>query len=87
MKFYPPHYLLLLSLCMLSTWYFGNTEPQSFYFMILGLSLIGLGFVSPARVNTIDFVKIASTGNAADFGDLTSARQQSFACSNGHGGL
>ena len=45
MKFYPPHYLLLLSLCMLSTWYFGNTEPQSFYFMILGLSLIGLGFV------------------------------------------
>ena len=45
MKFYPPHYLLLLSLCMLSTWYFGNIEPQSFYFMILGLGLIGLGFV------------------------------------------
>ncbi len=47
----------------------------------------GQGGPSDALLNTIDFVTITSTGNAADFGDLTSARQQSFACSNGHGGL
>lgn len=60
MKFYPPHYLLLLSLCMLSTWYFGNTEPQSFYFMILGLSLIGLGFVF--ALNSMFRFRKAETG-------------------------
>jgi hypothetical protein len=38
-------------------------------------------------VNTIDYVTIASTGNATDFGDLTAAVYGLAACSNAHGGL
>ena len=37
--------------------------------------------------NIIEYVTIASTGNAADFGDLLAANGQISACSNGHGGL
>tara|TARA_B100001778_G_C18486575_1_gene582983 strand:- start:33 stop:992 length:960 start_codon:yes stop_codon:yes gene_type:complete len=45
---------------------------------------------SPANntaVNTIDFITIATTGDASDFGDLTVSRWVLSACSNGHGGL
>ena len=45
MKFYPPHYLLALSLCMLATWFFGETSPQTLPFILVGLSLIGFGFL------------------------------------------
>ena len=45
MKFYPPHYLLVLSLCMLLTWYFGESSPQNLPLIIFGLGLIGLGFL------------------------------------------
>jgi len=45
MKFYPPHYLLVLSLCMLVTWYFGESSPQTLPLIIIGLGLIGLGFL------------------------------------------
>jgi hypothetical protein len=38
-------------------------------------------------INVIDYVTIASTGNATDFGDLTYATGQLGACSNAHGGL
>ena len=31
-----------------------------------------MGGVTPSRVNTVEFVTIASAGNAQDFGDLTS---------------
>ena len=39
---------------------------------------------SPAATysNTIDYITIATTGNAADFGDLTSARRDLAACSS-----
>lgn len=38
--------------------------------------------------NTIDYVTIASTGNATDFGDLIQATAQGIGgCSSGHGGL
>ena len=37
--------------------------------------------------NVIDYVTIASTGNATDFGDLTVARSQNAATSNSHGGV
>jgi hypothetical protein len=37
--------------------------------------------------NTIQFVTIATTGNATDFGDLISANRQPAACSDSHGGL
>ena len=45
MKFYPPHYLLVLSLCMLLTWYFGESSPQNLPLIIFGLGLIGFGFL------------------------------------------
>ena len=43
---------------------------------------------SPTAVtNIIDYITILTTGNALDFGDLSQARTQVAACSNGHGGL
>ena len=46
----------------------------------------GGGETSPP-LNTMDYVRIMSAGNAIDFGDLTTARFNAFASSNGHGGL
>jgi len=37
--------------------------------------------------DTIDYITIATTGDATDFGDLTVARQGLAACSSAHGGL
>ena len=37
--------------------------------------------------NKIDYVTIATLGNAVDFGDLTAGAAQHSGCSNGHGGL
>ena len=37
-------------------------------------SLIFGGYAAPASLNTIDFVTIATTGNASDFGDISVAR-------------
>ena len=37
--------------------------------------------------DTIDYVTIAHTGNATDFGNLTAAVSETGGCSNGHGGL
>ena len=39
------------------------------------------------ELNTIDFVIIATTGNAKDFGDLTSSIRLLEATSDSHGGL
>ena len=40
------------------------------------------GEVSPLKRNTIDYITIASAGNATDFGDLTVARQSITSLSN-----
>ena len=48
------------------------------------------GYDSPgssATTNIIDYVTIASTGNAIDFGDMTTVIRQHSACSDSHGGL
>ena len=45
------------------------------------------GSLSPSEVNTIDYVTIATTGDAADFGDLTVAKSQGVGNSDSHGGL
>ena len=37
--------------------------------------------------NVMDYITIASTGNAADFGDLTRDRSGGAGCSDNHGGL
>ena len=36
-----------------------------------GRGITGGGFVSPSSQNVMDFIEIATTGNAQDFGDLT----------------
>lgn len=45
----------------------------------------GIGFT--ATTNTLDYVTIASTGNATDFGDSTSTRYNSGACASSTRGL
>ena len=43
---------------------------------------------SPTYQNLIDFVTLATTGNAADFGDLTEGKLSMSGCtSDSHGGL
>ena len=37
--------------------------------------------------NILEYITIASTGNATDFGDLTSARNSGCGLSDTHGGL
>ena len=47
------------------------------------------GRTSPADTNVIQFVEIATTGNAQDFGDLLTAcnNHSTGGASTGHGGL
>ena len=45
------------------------------------------GGLNPATQNTLDYITIATTGNATDFGDLTASRYSLSACSSAHGGL
>ena len=45
------------------------------------------GFVSPANVNTITFVNIASTGEGTDFGDLIRIISSVGGYSDSHGGI
>ena len=40
-----------------------------------------------ANQDTIDYITIATLGNAQDFGNLAGARREMGSCSNGHGGL
>ena len=49
-----------------------------------GRGLFGGGDPS---TDIIDYITIATLGNAVDFGDLTQDRRHLEACSNGHGGL
>ena len=53
-------------------------------------AIFGAGLIdspSTTRVNTIEFVTIATTGNAQDFGDLTQVRNALAGLSDSHGGL
>ena len=57
-----------------------------------GRGLFGGGCTSPGgsddrHVNTIDYITIASTGNAQDFGDLTYVTRSGCGLSDSHGGL
>ena len=45
------------------------------------------GGTAPGFVNTIDFIQIATTGNAKDFGDIQTTRDRGAGMSTGHGGL
>ena len=75
MKFYPPHYLLVLSLCMLLTWYFGESSPQNLPLIIFGLGLIGLGFL--LAFNSIARFVRAKTG-VVPFSESTTLITEGF---------
>ena len=45
------------------------------------------GYVAPGATNRIDYVTIATTGNASDFGDVTVARYSGSGFSDSHGGI
>jgi len=45
------------------------------------------GGYTPTQVNTMDYVTIASTGDAQDFGDLSQARSSNGACSSSTRGV
>lgn len=50
----------------------------------------GSGYANEAATlqsNVMDYVVIATLANAVDFGDLSTARDGSIACSNAHGGI
>ena len=75
MKFYPPHYLLVLSLCMLLTSYFGESSPQNLPLIIFGLGLIGFGFL--LAFNSIARFIRAKTG-IVPFSDSTTLITEGF---------
>ena len=47
------------------------------------------GYQAPSNgyINNIDFITIATTGDATDFGDTTYNSYLNGACSDSHGGL
>ena len=45
------------------------------------------GGATPSVSDVMDFITIASTGNAADFGDLIGTRRGLVGNSDSHGGL
>ncbi len=49
--------------------------------------IIGSGTVSPSTVNTIEFVTIATDGNAVDFGDFATVANSCGSCCNAQGGI
>ena len=48
---------------------------------------VWFGGLTPSAVNTIQYVQIATTGDAVDFGDTVETVYEGGACSTGHGGL
>ena len=68
---------------------FGDLINSVFDPMAASNSIRGLyaGGADPAKVNVIQYITIASTGNAKDFGDLTTAGAEGSGCSDSHGGL
>ena len=49
-------------------------------------AIFGGGYV-PTITNKIEYITIATTGDAADFGDLSAPTNSIAGCSNAHGGL
>ena len=52
-----------------------------------GRGVFSGGNTVPAYTNKLEYISIATLGNATDFGDLTEGRSTIAGLSNGHGGL
>ena len=50
-------------------------------------ALIGGGHTSPADIKVIDYVTIATLGDAVDFGDQIVTGDHTAGCSDSHGGI
>ena len=61
-----------------------NSAVMGGYWRTVGSRALSMG---GNESNTIDFITMASTGNATDFGDLTISVARHGGNSNGHGGL
>lgn len=59
----------------------GGSNSPTYYYSAAGRGLFGGGDTGAAS-NVIDYVTIATTGNATDFGDLTQVRAEAAACSS-----
>ena len=52
-----------------------------------GRGITGGGFVSPSSQNVMDYIEISTTGNALDFGDLTSILRNIATCASSTRGV
>ena len=68
-------------------WEIDSTSPNEQTGGTRGLLLGGFEQPEGGVVNTIQYINIASAGNAQDFGDLTVARTVPQGLSDFHGGL
>ena len=64
-----------------------NDAVMGGYWRNYGSRGIFAGGNTGSVVDTIDYVQIASTGNATDFGNLSAVAAEGSGLSNGHGGL
>ena len=70
--------------------FFGNLAAERYEMKGPGNQTRGLfagGYGNPTSLNTIEFITIASSGSAQDFGDLTRGARNFGATSDSHGGL
>jgi len=66
-------------------WEIDSTSPAE---QTGGTRGLWAGGYAPGKINEIQYVNVDTTGNAVDFGDLTTGGHLSGGgCSNGHGGL
>ena len=63
----------------------GNSGTSSSTRGLFHLGYIGTS--TGARTTKVNYIEIATTGNASNFGDLTVARHNTMALSSGHGGI
>ena len=63
-------------------WEIDATSPELQTGGTRGIWCGGEGPSSPAPRNTIQFVNVDSTGNAADFGDMSQVRTELSACAS-----
>ena len=52
-----------------------------------GRGVFGGGHTGSAKVNTIDYITISTTGNATDFGDMLATGYEGSGCSDGTRGI
>ena len=69
--------------------FFGNLTELSTFPAAMSSETRGIfcGGRTPTMHNIIQYVTIATSGDAVDFGDITKPNQKMAGCSDSHGGL